>query len=110
MPTPPGPVTVTDAVPVCPEHMFAPHAPELGLIVSVPKIGAAFTVTVDVARWPLESCTVIVTAVSVTTLPGSSTMVLPLGDCATGRIDVLLETTKNGARPPLIVSVTGVFE
>lgn len=49
MPTPPGPVTVTEAVPVCPAQMLAPHADEAGLIVSVPKIGAAFTVTVDVA-------------------------------------------------------------
>jgi hypothetical protein len=29
--------------------MLVPHADEAGLIVSVPKIGAAFTVTVDVA-------------------------------------------------------------
>jgi hypothetical protein len=49
MPTPPGPVTVTEAVPVCPEQMLAPHAAELGLIVSVPKIGAGLTVTADVA-------------------------------------------------------------
>ena len=37
-------------------------------------------------------------------------MVLPLGTCATGRTDGLLDTTKKGAAPPLIVSVTGVFE
>jgi hypothetical protein len=53
---------------------------------------------------------VIVTVVSEMTLPGSSTMVLPLGACATGKTDGLLETTKKGAAPPLIVSVAGVFE
>src|SRR5438045_3824495 len=37
-------------------------------------------------------------------------MVLPLGACATGKTAGLLETTKKGAAPPLIVSVTGVFE
>jgi hypothetical protein len=37
-------------------------------------------------------------------------MVLPLGTCATGKTAGLLDTTKKGAAPPLIVSVTGVFE
>jgi hypothetical protein len=36
--------------------------------------------------------------------------VLPFGVCATGKIDGLLDTTKNGAAPPLIVRVSGVFE
>jgi cytidylate kinase len=53
---------------------------------------------------------VIVTAVSTVTVPGSRTIVLPLGLCATGRTAGLLDTTKKGAAPPLIVSVTGVFE
>jgi hypothetical protein len=89
--------------------MLEPHAAELGFIVSVLKIGAGLTVTVDVALWPIASCTVIVTGVSTVTLPGSSTIVLPLGVCATGRTAGLLETTKKGAAPPLIVRVIGVF-
>jgi len=52
---------------------------------------------------------VIVTAVSTDTLPGSRTIVLPLGLCATGNTAGLLETTKKGAAPPLIEVVTGTL-
>jgi hypothetical protein len=35
---------------------------------------------------------------------------VPVLFCATGSTELLLDTTKNGAAPPLIVSVAGVLE
>ena len=111
MPTPPRPVTVTFAVAVWPEQIaFAPHAADAGVIVSVLKIGAGLTVTVAVVLVPAESWAVIRTAVSARTLAGSSTIVPLVTDAPTGRIAVLLETTKYGGTPPVIVRIAGVFE
>jgi hypothetical protein len=52
------------------------------------------TVTVADALVPTESCTVITTAVSASTLAGRSTIVPLLVDEPNGRIAVLDETTK----------------
>src|SRR5207237_10321306 len=110
MPTPPRPVTITFAVPVWPEQIaFAPHAADAGVIVSVLKIGAGLTVTVAVVLVPAESWAVIRTAVSARTLAGSSTMGPLVTDAPTGRIAVLLDTTKYGGTPPTTVKVAGVF-
>ena len=85
---------MTETVPVWPEQIvLAPHAGELGLIVSVPKIGAALTVTVAEAFVPSWLRTVISTTVSLATFAGSKTIV-PVEVSATGRIAVLLDTTK----------------
>jgi hypothetical protein len=56
MPTPPAPVTVTEAVAVPPEHtVFTPQAADAGVMVRVLKIGAGLTVTVAVVFVPAES-------------------------------------------------------
>src|SRR2546427_7378691 len=111
MPTPPAPVTVTFAVAVPPEQIeLAPQAADAGVTVKVLKIGAGFTVMVAVAFVPAESCAVIRTAVSPRTLAGSSTIVPLVTDAPTGRIAVLLETTKYGGTPPVMVRIAGVFE
>src|SRR5262245_64774232 len=95
MGAPPGPVTVTEAVAVCPEQIeFAPHAAEAGLTTRVLKIGAARTVTVAEPVCPVESCAVMTTGVSDTTFAGSRTMVPVVFVCATGRIAELLETIR----------------
>src|SRR2546427_9178318 len=110
MPTPPAPVTVTLAVAVPPEQIeLAPQAADAGVTVKLLKIGAGLTVTVAVALVPAESWTVIRTAVSARTLAGSSTMGPLVTDAPTGRIAVLLDTTKYGGTPPTTVQVAGVF-
>src|SRR5438034_11249439 len=111
MPTPPAPVTVTLAVAVPPEQIeFAPQAADAGVMVKLLKIGAGLTVTVAVVLVPAESCAVIRTAVSARTLAGSSTIVPLVTDAPTGRITVLLDTTKYGGTPPTTVRVAGVFQ
>ena len=92
MPAPVGPATVTVAVAVSPEHtVFAPQMVRAGTMVSVLSRGAGLTVTVDIAVWPIESCTVIITTVSAATSAGNSTMVPEPTACATGRMAELLE-------------------
>ena len=104
-------MTVTFAVAVCPEQIaLAPHAAELGVMVSVLKIGAALTVTVAEAVCPTESVAVKGDG-SVRQHVGRQKDDRPRGHgCATGRIAELLDMTKYGATPPEIVSVAGVFE
>ncbi len=104
---PPGPVASTVAVPVCPEHRLVPQSSPLGANVSALKMGESLTVTATVLVCPAESCTVIVTSVSVSTLLGSRTIVLPATFCATGSTVEFELNAKKGATPEVIVTVAG---
>ena len=85
-------MTTTFAVARSPEQTaLVPHAVRAGVIVSVLKMGAPRTVTVDVAVCPIASWTVMTTLVSAETSLASRTIVAPLTACATGKIELLLE-------------------
>ena len=105
-PTPPAPVTVTDAVPVLPEH-------RLPVTVSHAGFGLAFTVMLEGSSGagctltpagsetvPAASWTVTATPVVAVTLLARRTIVSPDTDAETGRTDALVENARYGATPP----------
>ena len=115
MPTPPGPVTRTAAVPVLPEQRLPVTVSQAGLGLALTVMlsgssGAGCTVmTASCSKIePTASRTPTLTTVVCDTGLARRTMVSPLTELATGSTSELVVNARYGGTPPNTVSVIGV--